>query len=117
MRQVGILAAAGIVALTEMVDRLAEDHANARRLAEGLAQIPGIDIAPETVRTNIVFFAIADGGPPAADLASRLTGAGVRMLPLDPRRLRAVTHHPITEEDVDRALGVIASVLRKTRTV
>lgn len=113
MRQAGILAAAGIVALEEMVDRLAEDHANARRLAEGLARIPGLEIDPETVRTNIVFFAIADGGPPAADLAARLATAGVLMLPLDPSRLRAVTHHPIPAEDVDRALAKIETVIGK----
>ena len=62
MRQAGILAAAGIVALNEMVDRLAEDHANARRLADGLANIPGIAIEPETVETNILFFALAPDG-------------------------------------------------------
>jgi len=112
MRQAGVLAAAGIVAIEGMADRLAEDHANARRLAEGLARIAGLHIVPEEIRTNIVFFAVADGGPSAAELAERLGAAGVRMLPLDPRRLRAVTHHPITAADVDRALEVIAAVLR-----
>ena len=80
MRQAGVLAAAGIVALSEMTGRLAEDHANARRLADGLAEIEGLDLDPETVRTNIVYFEIRPDGLPAAELAARLNLQGVRVL-------------------------------------
>jgi threonine aldolase len=111
MRQAGILAAAGIVALTEMVDRLADDHANARKLAEGLANISGISIHPETVKSNIVFFEVVNGLS-ARDLADRLNDEGVRVLPLDPVRLRAVTHYHITLEDIDRALKIFTRVLK-----
>ena len=114
MRQAGILAAAGIVALTEMVDRLAEDHANARRLAEGLANIPGIAIAPETVETNILFFGVqgADGNP--GDVTPLVVSAareGVLLSGGDDGRIRAVTHYGITAEDVDRALSIIAHAM------
>lgn len=114
MRQAGILAAAGIVALTEMVDRLAEDHANARRLAEGLANIPGIAIAPETVETNILFFGVqGDDGAPG-DVSPLVTSAareGVLLSGGDDGRIRAVTHYGVTAEDVDRALGIIAQAM------
>jgi threonine aldolase len=111
MRQAGILAAAGIVALGEMVDRLAEDHANALRLARGLAQIQGIAADPSRVQTNIVFFEIADRRMTAADLEAALAGAGVQVLALDPFRLRAVTHYPLTTQDIDTALKAIERVL------
>ena len=111
MRQAGILAAAGIVALDEMVDRLAEDHANAQRLARGLARINGITADPSRVQTNIVFFEIADRRLTAADLATALAEAGVKLLALDPFRLRAVTHYPLTAQDIDAALAAIERVL------
>ena len=75
MRQAGIIAAAGIVALEQMVDRLAEDHANARRLAEGLAEIPGVGVDLARVQTNIVIFDLLDGAPDAAGFAQALAGA------------------------------------------
>lgn len=108
MRQAGVLAAAGIIALTEMVDRLADDHANARKLAEGLANISGLSIQPETVKSNIVFFEVVNGLS-ARELADRLNDAGVRVLALDPVRLRAVTHYHITSADIDHALTVFNS--------
>lgn len=111
MRQAGIIAAAGIVALTEMVDRLAEDHANARRLAEGLDGIEGLAADPAVVHTNIVFFEITDRRTTAAALAAALAEAGVLVLALDPFRLRAVTHYPLTGDDIDRALAVVGKVL------
>lgn len=111
MRQAGILAAAGIVALTEMTDRLAEDHANARRLAEGLAELKGISIDPDAVRTNIVFFETNDDDVAAEQLAADLAAEGVRVLPTGKKRLRAVTHYHITTEDIDHALGVFDEVL------
>jgi threonine aldolase len=110
MRQAGILAAAGVVALTEMVERLAEDHAHARRLADGLAQIPGIAIEPQTVETNILFFGIRDrDGQPAsiAPLVAAAAAEGVLFSGGDDGRIRAVTHYGITAADIDRALASV----------
>ena len=106
MRQAGVLAAAGIVAITDMVDRLADDHANARRLAEGLARIPGIAIDPARVRTNIVYFDIHHPDIAASDLADRLGAAGVRVLSSGPRQIRAVTQYHVTPSDIDAALAI-----------
>ncbi len=113
MRQAGILAAAGIVALDTMVERLADDHANARRLAEGLAQIPGIALEPARVKTNIVFFDVTTGET-AAQLAERLARAGVLIGGSGATRLRAVTHDGITCADVDAAVALVAETLRET---
>jgi threonine aldolase len=104
MRQAGVLAAAGIVALTEMVDRLAEDHANARRLAEGLCSIRRLCIDPAKVRTNIVYFTVRPEGPMAADLVELLEEAGVRVLATGPNQVRAVTHRHVSADDIDHAL-------------
>jgi threonine aldolase len=112
MRQVGILAAAGLVALDDMIDRLSEDHENAHRLAQGLVEIPGVMIDPSFVRTNIVFMDIGGKLPAAAELASRLSAEGLLILPLGSRRLRAVTHYRITRDDIDDALGVFRRVCR-----
>jgi threonine aldolase len=114
MRQAGVIAAAGIVALTEMVDRMAEDHANAKRLAEGLANIPGITVAPETVETNILFFGMLDGdGRPAhvAPLVTAAAQAGVLFSGGDDGRIRAVTHYGISRADVDRAVEEVAQAI------
>ena len=111
MRQAGILAAAGIVALTEMVERLADDHANAKRLAEGLAGINSISIDPELVKTNIVFFNITRSDMTAEQLAGQLTSEGLKILPLGQKQLRAVTHYHITQDDIEYALGVFAKVM------
>jgi threonine aldolase len=112
MRQAGVLAAAGLVALDTMVDRLADDHANARRLAEGLASIPGLSIDPGAVRTNIVYFEIERPGLTAAELTQALHREGVRMLPTGPRTIRAVTHYEVTAEGIDRAVEATAKAMR-----
>ncbi len=113
MRQAGILAAAGIVALETMVDRLAEDHANARRLAAGLANLPGVAIAPEHVQTNIVFFDLKpEVRLGAREVAAQLAERGVKVGVAGPRRFRAVTHYWVKAEDIDRALAAFAAVLR-----
>ena len=115
MRQAGILAAAGIIGLTEMVERLADDHANAKRLAEGLAAIPGITIAPETVETNILFFGVRADDGTAADVTPMVTVAaqsGVLLSGGDDGRIRAVTHYGIGEADIDRALTVLAEAMQ-----
>jgi threonine aldolase len=112
MRQAGILAAAGIIALSEMVDRLADDHANAHKLALGLAQIPGISIDPDQIRTNILFFEVTRKDLTPEQFVQRIGTEGVRMLPVGARRVRAVTHYHISSEDVDRALSVISKVMK-----
>lgn len=110
MRQAGIIAAAGIVALTSMVERLAEDHANAKALAEGLAEIPGLQIDPRAVPTNLVFFDVLDpiGG---AGLAKRLREQGILCNATSPTRVRLVTHRGIERADVEHALRVIRETL------
>jgi len=112
MRQAGVLAAAGIVALTQMVDRLADDHANAKKIAEGLADTPDIAIDPDQIKSNIVFFELARQDLTAKQLVAQLEGEGVRMLPVGPQRIRAVTHYHITAEDIDYTLKVFSKILR-----
>jgi threonine aldolase len=111
MRQAGILAAAGIVALNEMVDRLADDHANAKKLAMGLAEIPGISIDPDHIQTNITFFEIAREDMTPEEFVQQIDAEGIRMLPVGPRKVRAVTHYHIASEDIDQALKVISKVM------
>jgi threonine aldolase len=98
MRQAGILAAAGLIALEESPAKLPADHANARFLAEGLARIPGIQVDPVMVDTNIVVFDISATGLAPAEVSAQLRGRGVLMNAINQRCLRAVTHY-----DVDRA--------------
>ena len=100
MRQVGVIAAAAIVALETMVGRLAEDHEHARLLAQGLAQIPGVRIDPASVQTNIVVFDVEDG----AAFQRRLRELGVLSGGFSASRLRIVTHYGITRQDIDEAL-------------
>jgi len=111
MRQGGVIAAAGVVALEQMVDRLADDHVNARRLAEGLADIPGIALDPSRVQTNMVFFDLEEGAPDAAEFCGRIAGQNVKMGPTGARRIRAVTHHGIEADHIEQALGVVAQVM------
>ena len=108
MRQVGVIAAAGIVALDEMVDRLAEDHANARMLAEGLASIPGISANPELVRTNIIFFEIESQD--VSRFRAGLTERGV-LFSGGPKRFRMVTHYGVDANDIDYALQAVREVV------
>ncbi|MGD8343305.1 MAG: low-specificity L-threonine aldolase [Desulfobacterales bacterium] len=112
MRQAGILAAAGIVALNEMVERLAQDHANAKKLAMGLAHIPGLSLDPDQIRTNIVFFELESEQMTAAQFSRRIDAEGIRMLPTGAQKVRAVTHYHITAEDIDQALAVISKVMK-----
>jgi threonine aldolase len=108
MRQAGILAAAGVVALNEMVERLAKDHANARKLAEGLANIPGVAVDPATVESNMVFFGASDGDN--ARLVEAVAAEGALLSGSDDGRIRAVTHYGISSEDIDAALAIISQV-------
>lgn len=106
MRQAGVIAAAGVVALEQMVDRLAEDHARARRLAEGIAELPFISVDLDTVQTNIVFFDVK--APATADrVAERLRIAGVRLTAFGGPTLRFVTHYDISDDDVERVLLIM----------
>ena len=111
MRQAGIIAAGGIYALRHNVERLAEDHANARRLAEALAEIPGVSLDPATVETNIVLFEVT-GELDAATVVERLLAQGVRMGSMGPRLVRAVTHLDVSSAQTDRAIDVARAVLR-----
>src|SRR5882724_11176090 len=111
MRQAGIIAAGGVYALNHHVKRLADDHANARRLAEGLAALPGVRLDPATVETNIVFFDV--GGPlDAPAVVEQLLARGVRMGAMGARTIRAVTHLDVSAEQIERALEAARAVLR-----
>jgi threonine aldolase len=107
MRQAGIVAAAGLYALDHNVERLAEDHANARALAEGIAAIDGARIDPSLVETNIVIFEVDD--PPA--VLGGLAERGVEMGGMGPGRIRAVTHLDVNRAGIDRALSALAECL------
>ncbi len=110
MRQAGVLAAAGIVALESMIDRLAEDHANARLLGEGLAGLPGITLDLTTVETNIVIFSVEGGAPP---FLAAIAEEDILALPVGPDRVRMITHCDVSREDVERALERMERVLRR----
>lgn len=112
MRQAGVLAAAGIVALEEMAERLSDDHANARRLARGLAEMPGVSLDPNQIHTNIVYFEVNRPDMTLPELVQRLDENGARMLPVGTGRIRAVTHYHISAEDIDFVLGVAARILK-----
>jgi len=107
LRQGGIVAAAGLYALDHNVERLAEDHDNARALAEGLAELPGVSLDPSTVETNIVIFEVPD----ARGLSRELRERGVDISPLDDRRMRAVTHLDVDRAGIDRALNAFRNLL------
>jgi threonine aldolase len=110
MRQVGVLAAAGIVALEKMTRRLAEDHANAQLLARGIAGIPGLKIDPEKAHTNIVIFDISDTGISVADWTAQLKARDVLALGINAREMRMVTHHDVSPQDCEMALAAIREV-------
>jgi threonine aldolase len=113
MRQAGIIAAAGLVALDEVLPRLAEDNHRARRLADGLASLSAVVLDPETVETNIVFFSLSEDSPlDAKGLAVRLAEGGVLCHPLGGDSIRMVTHYHITDGDIDRAVAVTEQALR-----
>jgi threonine aldolase len=110
MRQAGVLAAAGLVALDTMVDRLADDHQNARALAEGLAGLPGIDCDLSRVQTNLVYFRLKKTD--AASFLAACSGEGLLGGANGPDLVRFVTHHGIGPSDVRQALVICRDVLR-----
>lgn len=113
MRQAGVFAAAGIVALGEMVERLDDDHRNAKRLAEGLANVPGIAIDPAAVETNILFFELIADRPSPQQLAARLKEQGVLIGAGASRRIRLVTHYGIEAEHVEHTLRAFETAMRE----
>ena len=111
MRQAGVIAAAGIVALEHMVERLADDHANAQRLAQGLAEMPWFDVNLAGVQSNIVIFAVRDAAVPVVRISQALLAKGVKMNPFGPNQIRAVTHYGLEREDIDAALVACREVM------
>lgn len=112
MRQAGVIAAAGIKALEEMVDRLAKDHENARRLAEGIARISGLSIEPAKVQTNIIYFELDEERMTPKELVTELDKKEVKLLFVGARRLRAVTHYGISAEDIDLTIKALGEVMK-----
>jgi threonine aldolase len=112
MRQVGVLAAAGLVALESMTARLADDHANARLIAEGVADVPGVRIDPETVQTNIVIFDLEERAPSADALSALLKERGILANSVAPRQLRMVTHNDVSRDDCLAAVAATRESMR-----
>jgi threonine aldolase len=113
MRQVGVLAAAGLVALENMTTRLEVDHANAQLLAKGLAEMQRVKIDPERVQTNILVFDIADTGQTTVAFSTRLKQRGVLANGINARAMRMVTHKDVSRSDCDTALGAIREALQE----
>ena len=112
LRQSGVLTAACLHALDHNVDRLAEDHENARIFAARAAAIPGVRIDPPEVETNIVFLDLAEAGVDAATVSRRLREVGIRIMIEGPTRMRAVTHLDVSRADVERAADELARSVR-----
>jgi threonine aldolase len=113
MRQAGVLAACGIVGLEENVDRLAEDHAHARGLAESIAGIPGLSVDRDGVQTNIVVFRVTAPGITAPSVVSQWEEHGVLAWALDDVQIRAVTHYDVSGEGIARACASLEQILRE----
>ena len=112
MRQAGVLAAAGLVALEESPKQLPEDHANAKRLAEGVAELPGVKIDPEKVITNIVIFDVAETGQTADAICAQLRERSVLASGFG-SSIRMVTHCDVAREDIEKALRELRTVLHR----
>jgi threonine aldolase len=110
MRQAGVLAAAGLVALDQMIDRLPEDHENARKLAHGLGDIPGFSVDMETVQTNLVFVNLDDDRN-AAEISATLEERGIRITAFDEHRIRFALHYQISSADVDRVIDEVRKLV------
>ncbi len=111
MRQAGIIAAGGLVALETMVTRLRDDNLRARRLANVLAEIPGIDLDPRLVDTNIVFFRLTSENQNASTLAQTLAANGILVHALGDNAVRAVTHYHITDTDIDDTIKAVRAAV------
>jgi len=107
MRQAGIIAAAGVYALENHVERLAEDHANAKSFARAVAQIPGVKLCFDTTETNIVLFDVSGTGKRVPEVAEKMRAKGVRMLPRNEREFRAVFHLDVDAAQTEEAVAVL----------
>jgi threonine aldolase len=115
MRQAGVLAAAGLIALEQMPARLQEDHTNARLLAEALANMEGVDIDLDAIETNIVIFRVS-GSITAAELVARLKVRGILASTVGPAAVRLVTHHDVSRGDCIVAAQALAEELESATT-
>lgn len=114
MRQIGILAAAGLIALEDGPERLHQDHENARRLGEGIAQIEGVSIDPSKVQTNIVIFDVSHTGKTASEICARLKEAGVLAIGISETQIRMVTHCDVSSAEIAQTVSALEATLRKT---
>jgi len=110
MRQIGYLAAAGIYALDHNVERLAEDHVNAKRLAEALSEFKSFKIDPKNVQTNIIHFDIIEGGMDSKVVVNKLKGKGVLVLPQSGRSIRVVTHLGVDKDDIEELISIMKAL-------
>ena len=112
MRQSGYLAAAGIIALKELVSRLKEDHTNAQNLAQGLSKLKGLVLAPQLIKTNIVFFSLNHNTLTAKTFLNNLNTKGIKILMIYPGTFRAVVHREISESQVKRVINVVKELVK-----
>ena len=115
MRQVGVMAAAGLVALDTMIDRLADDHATARKLANGLANVHGLSVDPDRIQTNIVIFEVDPAVATAQELIGALDREGIKVTYPGEQSIRMVTHRHIDSSDVDEALSRVSKVVKNLK--
>ena len=113
MRQTGVIAAAGIIAVEEMTKRLFEDHNNARILAAGIVEISGLHVDPQSVRTNIIFFDLVSDRMEDDTLEAELERRGIKLLKLGPSHFRVVTHHGISTEDIETTIQALREIMPK----
>ena len=111
MRQAGVLAAAGLVALQDGPKRLQIDHDNAQVLARALARTPGIALDPSKVQTNIVIFSVKPSGLSSADFLAQIAARGVLAVPVDADRVRMVTHLDVSRSEIENAADIVAQTL------
>jgi threonine aldolase len=112
MRQAGVAAAAALYALEHNVERLAEDHDNAKLFAEGISDLPPFELDPTTVETNIIMIPLSDGAPHAMELQKKAEKVGVRIIAITPASMRAVTHLDVTRSDVEDAVRRLREAFR-----
>jgi threonine aldolase len=117
MRQAGIIAAAGLYALDHNVERLAEDHANARDFGARLAALPGIRLDTENIETNLVFFDVGGAGLSAQAISEKLLARGVRIGVAGETRMRAVTHLDVSADNIREAAEVMAEIMGQIRII
>ncbi|MGH9767562.1 MAG: GntG family PLP-dependent aldolase, partial [Blastocatellia bacterium] len=115
MRQAGVLAAAGLIALEESPEVLAEDHANAKRLAGGLAELRGVKVDPERAQTNIVIFDIAETGLTTAQFSAEMKSRGVLANGINAQEMRMVTHYDVSREQIEQTIRAAQEIVGKAQ--